>query len=134
MTITDDDIIDPLFTTLSETEQTYYLNIGNIRFVALCTKYGVDNDSIETDPIPFTPYRIGILCVLIAICTDKLGMDWQELANGGTIDTKKQKLDVLTAELNDLLGSFTPEMCGYDDDDDDTNNSTSSIGSHFMRS
>lgn len=132
MTILETDVYDMTFMKMSTADKTAFLSAGNNRFDALCLKYNIDSTKIPISR-PYTPLRIGVVCVLIEAFKPLIGTDWREINSGIAIDTYKVKVDELMKELGELLASFTPAMCGYDDDDDDDNNSTSNVSVTFAR-
>lgn len=114
MSITASDITDPTFLKLTTTQQNAYLAQGALMFNMQATKSSITVGSIAT-PTPYIPLRIQIVCVLIAMCKDLVGSDWREVRDGLSIDTYHAKLKTLTDEMSDLVMSFTPTMCGYED-------------------
>ena len=114
MSITASDITDPTFLKLTSTQQTAYIAQGALMFKAQALKSSIDTTKIAT-PTPYYPLRIQVVCVLIAMCKDLVGSDWREVRDGLSIDTYQAKLKTLTDEMSDLIMSFTPEMCGYED-------------------
>lgn len=114
MSITASDITDPTFLKLTDDQQDAYIAQGALMFEMQALKSSIDVESIA-DPTPYIPLRIQVVCVLISMCKDLVGSDWREIRDGLSIDTYQAKLKTLTDEMSELIMSFTPTMCGYED-------------------
>jgi hypothetical protein len=115
MSITASNITDPTFLKLTSTQQAAYLAQGVLMFTAQALKSSITIASIAT-PTPYIPLRMQVVFVLIAMCKDLVGSDFREIRDGLSIDTYQAKLKTLTDEMGELIMSFTPTMCGYEDD------------------